>query len=135
MAKVRSKLETPTARLRLAVRKKPYVAAKLARGIFLEYRRNRSVGTWICKAYGHGRYWTRVLAGAVANDHERANGSTILNYWQASERALKLVRGDGDKSAGAAPRAPELLRTCCSCAPLDAVLIGTVMAPSHAQPR
>jgi len=41
MAKPRSaKFETPTARRRHTVRKKPYTVVKLARGIFLEYRRN-----------------------------------------------------------------------------------------------
>ena len=45
--KIRSaKLETRSARLRLAVRGKPYFI-KLARGIALGYRRNKTAGTWL----------------------------------------------------------------------------------------
>ena len=95
MAKVRSaKFETPTARLRLAIRKKPYTAARLARGTFLDYRRNKGAGTWIVRASnGHGRYWTDGIPGAVADDHEPADGRSVLSYWEASEQALALARG------------------------------------------
>jgi hypothetical protein len=96
MAKPRSaKFETPTARLRLAVAKKPYVAVKLARGIHLLYRRNRGAGTWVVRTT-----WTKRIGDA--DDFEPADGNHILNFWQASERALALARGTGDE-AGAAP--------------------------------
>ena len=40
-----SRLETPTARRKLAVRKKPYYV-RLSPGIHLGYRRNVAAGTW-----------------------------------------------------------------------------------------
>jgi integrase len=102
MAKPRSaKFETPTARLRHGVSKKPYTVVKLARGIFLEYRRNKSAGTWIVRASdGRGAYWTKRIGDAA--DFEAANGTTIFDYWQACERALLLARGTGS-DGGAAP--------------------------------
>jgi len=102
MAKPRSvRFETPTARLRHTVRKKPYTVVKLARGIFLEYRRNKGAGTWIVRASdGHGAYWTK--RNGDANEFETANGTTTFDYWGACERALVFARGTGDE-AGAAP--------------------------------
>ena len=32
-------------------------------------------------------------------------------------------------------RAPEFASTCCNCGPREAVLIGTMITPDHAQPR
>ncbi len=50
-----SSLETRTARLKLAVRRKPYPGPKLARGVQLMYRRNKANGSWVLKASnGHG---------------------------------------------------------------------------------
>jgi integrase len=102
MAKPRSaKFETPTARLKHAVSKKPYTAAKLARGVFLDYRRNKGPGTWIVRAAnGHGAYWTKGLGDA--DDLEKADGNTIFDYWSACERALVFARGNGEEP-GAAP--------------------------------
>ena len=102
MAKPRSvRFETPTARLRHTVRKKPYTVVKLARGIFLEYRRNKGAGTWIVRASdGHGAYWTKRIGDAA--DFESANGNTIFDFWQARERALVFARGTGEE-AGAVP--------------------------------
>jgi integrase len=97
--KIRSAdLETRTARLKLAVRKKPY-AVQVGAGVHLLYRRNRKVGTWVVKAsLGKGRYWTDAFAHA--DDTEPANGGAILDYWGALDRARGLARGsdgDGDK--------------------------------------
>jgi integrase len=97
--KIRSAdLETRSARLRLAVRKKPY-AVQVGPGVHLLYRRNRKVGSWVVKAsLGKGRYWTDAFAHA--DDTEPANGSAILDYWQAIEHARGLARGndgEGDK--------------------------------------
>jgi integrase len=94
--KIRSAdLETRSARLRLAVRKKPY-AVQVGPGIHLLYRRNKRVGSWVVKAaLGKGRYWTDAFAHA--DDTEPANGGSILDYWQAIEHARGLARGnDGE---------------------------------------
>jgi hypothetical protein len=86
--------ETRSARLRLAVRKKPY-AVQVGPGIHLLYRRNRKVGTWTVKAStGKGSYWTDGFAHA--DDTEAANGGSILDYWQAIDRARILARGNRD---------------------------------------
>lgn len=95
-----SKLETRSARLRLAVRFKPYTGPTLARGIALLYRRNKSNGAWVMKASdGHGRYWTKAFA--VADDFEDSDGRSILTFYAAQDQARKLARrqpGDGDDS-------------------------------------
>lgn len=78
-------LENRTARLKLATRKKPYTAL-IAPGIFLAYRRNASVGTWSVKCGG----WLRRFG--LADDHEDANGESVMSYWQALERAKMLAR-------------------------------------------
>ena len=91
-------LETRTARLKLPVRKKPY-SVGVGPGIHLLYRRNKRVGSWVVKAaLGKDRYWTDAFAHA--DDVEPANGGTILDYWQAVDRARGLARsndGEGDK--------------------------------------
>ena len=97
--KIRSAdLETRSARLRLAARKKPY-AVQVGPGVHLLYRRNKKVGTWVVKAtLGKGRYWTDAFAHA--DDIEAANGGTVLDFWQAIDRARSLARsneGEGDK--------------------------------------
>src|SRR5262249_60981433 len=93
--KVRSaSLENRTARLKLAIRKKPYTA-RIALGIRLAYRRNQGGGVWsVLKSDGAGGAWLQRFA--LADDHEDSNGTTILDYWGACEVARKLARGDGD---------------------------------------
>jgi integrase len=96
-----SSLESRTARLKLAVRRKPYSGPSLARGVSLLYRRNKTNGTWVLKASdGHGKYWTKAIA--EADDHDESNGKAILNFFEAQDQAKKLARGE-DGSADSAP--------------------------------
>jgi integrase len=96
-----SSLETRTARLKLAVRRKPYSGPSLARGVALLYRRNKTNGSWVLKASdGHGAYWTKAIA--EADDFDESNGKTILNFFEAQDVAKKLARSD-DGSADSAP--------------------------------
>jgi integrase len=96
-----SSLETRTARLKLAIRRKPYSGPSLARGVALLYRRNKTNGTWVLKASdGHGKYWTKAIA--EADDHDESNGKTILNFFEAQDQAKKLARRE-DGSTGTAP--------------------------------
>jgi site-specific recombinase XerD len=85
-------LETRTARLKLAVSKKPYPVV-LAPKIALTYRRNKGAGVWSVKApFGLKKF-------AIADDHEDANGESVLTYWQALDKARTLARageGSGD---------------------------------------
>jgi integrase len=109
--KIRSPdLETRTARLKLAVRKKPYTVS-IARGIRLAYRRNQGGGVWsVLKADGAGGSWLQRFA--LADDHEDANGSTVLTFWEATEIARKLARGDdaiGEVEGGRPPTIAEAI--------------------------
>jgi integrase len=100
MAKPRSpKLETATARRKLAIRKKPYWIT-IAPGIALGYRRNAGAGTWSVRSTdGHGSDWIKRIG--LADDQEPADDAAVLNYWQAQDRARALARGrageDGDR--------------------------------------
>jgi integrase len=84
-------LENRTARRTLKARKKPYVAARLARGITLRYRRNKGAGTWDVKVADRGGAWTKAIG--TADDHEPADGVHVLDYFQAADKARKLARG------------------------------------------
>ena len=87
--KVRSGLETRTARLKRSVAKKPEFA-KIGLGIGLGYRRNATAGTWVVRvADGEGSNWTKAIGSA--DDYEEADGLTIFNYWQAQERARAVA--------------------------------------------
>lgn len=95
----RPPLENRTARRALAPRKKPYVAARLARGIVLRYRRNKaSAGTWDVKVAIAGGGWTKAIGSA--DDHEAADGVHVLDYFQAADKARRMARGS-DADAGA----------------------------------
>jgi integrase len=95
-----SKLENRTNRLKLASQRKPFFVT-VAPGIALGYRRNAGAGTWSVRASdGHGGNWLKGFA--VADDHEDSNGATVLDFWQASDKARTLARagdGDGEKPA------------------------------------
>jgi integrase len=102
MAKPRSpKLETAAARRRLPVRKKPFWLT-IAPGIAVGYRRNEGAGTWsVRSADGHGSDWIKRIG--LADDQETADGTAVLTFWQAQDRARSLARGktgeDGDRPA------------------------------------
>src|SRR5215831_936862 len=97
-------LENRTNRLRLELRKKPYTA-RIGYGIRLAYRRNQSGGTWsvICSAGkgGTGKQWLQCFARA--DDHEEANGGTVLTYWQAQAMARRIAGGGSTADAGERP--------------------------------
>jgi integrase len=84
-------IETRTARLKLPIAKKP-IFVRASPGVGLGYRRNRTGGTWVVRAAdGKGGNWTQAFA--IADDFEDANGSTVLDYWQAQDRARAIARG------------------------------------------
>jgi integrase len=92
------KLETRTGRLKLKPRPKPHFVA-VAPNIALGYRRCTGPGRWIVRSGdGHGHVWTKKFA--LADDHEAANGGSVMDYWQALAHARAMVRGGegtGDK--------------------------------------
>jgi integrase len=94
-------LENRTKRLKLDPRRKPYSFTVIAPGIAVGYRRNKGPGTWVLRAAnGHGAYWTDAIG--LADDHEPADGSAVLTFWEAQDKARVLVRGgdaEGDRPA------------------------------------
>jgi integrase len=84
-----AKLETATARRKLAVRKKPYWTT-ISPGIHLGYRRNQSAGTWSVRVADGGAEWIKRVA--VADDLEPASPPAVLTYWQAVDQARALAR-------------------------------------------
>ena len=92
-------LETRSARLRLPVAKKP-VFVKLGPQIGLGYRRNQTAGTWVARvADGKGGNWTKAIGSA--DDFDDADGSSVLDFWQAQEKARALVREKGGEGGAA----------------------------------
>src|SRR2546423_14243158 len=86
-------LKPRAARLRLPTAKKP-VSVKTAPGVGLGYRRNGTAGTWVARvADGKGANWTKAIGNA--DDFDDADGTAILDYWQAQGRARTLGRGEG----------------------------------------
>lgn len=86
-------LETRTARSRLKVRHKPYFRL-IEPGLHLGYRKLGSgPGTWIARRYdGEGGYNTENLrtsdnALVLADDYDDADGTRILNFAQAQQKA------------------------------------------------
>jgi hypothetical protein len=68
----------------------------------LAYRRNATGGSWsVIAADGKGGNWLKVFA--VADDHQDANGDTVLNFWQAQERARVLARGSDEAVSDGKP--------------------------------
>jgi integrase len=84
-----AKLETPTARRKLAVRKKPYWTT-ISPGIHLGYRRNQTAGTWSVRVAESGA--ERIKKIALADDFEAASPPHVLSYWQAIDQARALAR-------------------------------------------
>lgn len=91
-------LEARSNRLKLPVAREPEWV-RIGDGLSLGYRRNRTAGTWVARiANGKGGYERKAIG--TADDFEDANGKDVLDYWQASDAARRLHRGDrGEKAA------------------------------------
>jgi hypothetical protein len=95
-----STLETRSARLKLPIAKKP-IFVKIALGVSLGYRRNKTAGTWVARvADGEGGNWTKAIGNA--DDFDDADGTVILDFWQGQEKARTI----GRKEHGAAAEKP-----------------------------
>ena len=74
-------LENRTQRLKLERRAKPYWFT-VAPGISLGYRAGPC--SWNVRAAdGKGSNWIKSFA--IADDHEDANGTNVLTFWQAAD--------------------------------------------------
>ena len=86
----RAGLETRTARLKLPVARKP-LFLRIGPSLSLGYRRNQVAGTWVLRiADGKGGAITRAIG--TADDFTDADGATVLNFWQAQEKAQATAR-------------------------------------------
>jgi integrase len=81
------KLETRSARLKLPVAKRPYWT-QIGKGVALGYRRNQGTGTWSVRVAKPGGHWSQVIG--EADDFADANGGTVMDYWQAADKARSL---------------------------------------------
>jgi hypothetical protein len=96
-----STLETRSARLRLPIAKKP-VFVKIAPGVGLGYRRNKTAGTWVARVSdGKGGNWTKAIGNA--DDFDDADGSNVLDFWQAQEKTRTLGRTERTGIASVKP--------------------------------
>ena len=85
-------LETRSARLRLPVAIKP-IFVRVAKGLGLGYRRNKSGGVWVMRvADGKRSSWVRTIG--AADDFADADGNDVLTFWQAQDKVRSLARAD-----------------------------------------
>jgi integrase len=97
--KVKSReLDSREARSKLKPRGMPYYRS-LDKRLHLGYRRLRGKsGTWWCRFYlGERQYAVEPLG--TADDQASADGVTILDYWQAQERARERMAGRANGAA------------------------------------
>jgi len=86
------KLDTRSARAKLARRREPYWT-KLQRGLALGYRRTDGPnGSWIARHYEPGKS-KQYHALGVADDHSDADGTSVLTFDQAQAAARKRRTG------------------------------------------
>src|SRR5215472_5823331 len=87
-----STLETRSARLKLPVSIKP-TFIRVAKGLGLGYRRNKSGGVWVMRvADGKRSSWVRTIG--AADDFAEADGINVLTFWQAQDKVRSLARAD-----------------------------------------
>ncbi len=80
-----AKIDTRSARLKLAVRREPYWCA-ISQGAFVGFRKGSKGGTWIARLRDDAgrQHWHAIGA---ADDHRDADGSAVLSFAQAQEHA------------------------------------------------
>ena len=121
-----TKLEARAARLKLPVAKKP-VFAKIGPGLGLGYRRNATAGTWAVRAAnGQGGNWTNAIG--TADDFDEADDKTVLDFWQAKDRARVISR------VGRAPTRPSAPNWCSRRSRSPSSYLLLVVGPDPAEP-
>jgi integrase len=81
-------LDSREARSKLKARGKPYWRL-IGKGLHIGYRKGQSGGAWVVRRYiGNQQYAVETFA--IADDREDANGTTVLDFWQAQEVARGL---------------------------------------------
>jgi hypothetical protein len=113
-----SKLETRSTRLALPVREagKSYTV-RIGPGVRLGYRRKKTAGRWsVIVADGKRGNWLKAFGDA--DDFEEANGSTVLNFWQAQDIAFQAITTSNCPLAASRCRASKAGRLSRPLAPL-----------------
>jgi len=87
-----AKLETRSARARLAYQRAPY-RRLIEEGLHLSYRRVKTgSGTWGLRAWTGERYREAVIG--TADDYADADGTVVLSYSQAQAKAVEMWRAE-----------------------------------------
>src|SRR3984893_10167791 len=83
------RLDSPAARAKLKPSGKPYWRA-IDTGLLLGYRKGLHGGRCVCRRYlGAGQY--EVATVAIADDHSPADGTGILDFFQAQRKAGEVA--------------------------------------------
>jgi integrase len=83
-----SNLESRAARSKLKARGKPYYRA-IGKGLHLGYRKGQTEGRWVVRRYaGEQAYITETIG--TADDVADADWTTVLDFWQAQEKARQI---------------------------------------------
>lgn len=100
-----ARLDTAAARARLPVRKKPHYRL-IEAGLHVGYYSGaKGSGTWIARRYvGTGSYETQRLG--LADDGREADGSEVLTFSQAQQKARQWATKQARKIAGAEEEEP-----------------------------
>ncbi len=105
------RLDTPTARGRLAVQKKPHYRL-IERGLHVGYYAGKTGGSWIARRQiGQGVYATHKLG--LADDGRAADGKHVLTFAQAQTAARDWATQEAIRAANpdaAPPKAPLTVR-------------------------
>ena len=93
-----AKIDTPSARAKLAERREPYWTV-IDRGCAIGYRRGAKGGTWIARFRADdGRQHYEALG--AADDARDADGATLFSYSQAQTRAREFFERKARELAG-----------------------------------
>lgn len=85
------KLDSPSALAKLKSSGKPYWRA-IDAGLHLGYRKGLSGGKWVIRRYlGDERYAVETIG--TADDHSAADGSDVLDFFQAQRKARDAAAG------------------------------------------
>lgn len=87
-----SKLENRTSRAHLKAGKRHW--RTIGKGLALGYRRGVHGGTWYCRRLLPGDKY-QVTSIGIADDHRDADGATVLDFFQAQDKARGLSKLQG----------------------------------------
>src|SRR3984893_11656072 len=83
------RLDSPAARAKLKHSGKPYWRA-IDIGLHLGYRKGLNGGRWVLRRYlGDGNYAVETIA--ISDDHSPADGTSVLDFFQAQHRAREIA--------------------------------------------